>query len=283
MLGADLSFPVILGPDGREKQDGVLDRQDVLEDALQRLSSPARARGGRGVLVALTGMGGAGKSVLAAQIAARSDELGFRAEDVLWLRADSRPGDSLLAEALEALGESRGGTGPLSMRRLRERLSDRHCLIVLDNVTDYGQIEAVDAVGPGSAILVTTHLRVLPPDTGVCEVPLLDPADPAGFTASMQLLALHAGEPPSAKAEDAARRIISRCGGLPLALAISAQTERAARHRRGLVGANDRAQSELGRGLVAEPPARQPAPRQAPPPGVEHCGDDPRGSGGLRV
>src|SRR5262249_9071956 len=96
---------------------------------------------------------------------------------------------------------------------LQDALAGTRCLIVLDNLDSLDQITALDVVGPGSALLVTTTDRAaLPHTTRICEVEGFGPGG------SEEVLRRYAGSAPPLP--EAATRIAAACGGLALGLAI---------------------------------------------------------------
>jgi len=190
--------------------------------ALKALLQPA-ASGGR--IVGLTGMGGAGKSTLAQWLAALPEVRSRYPDGVFWLdMTDVSPGSdkSWQEEILAALGyEQPVPTPAIGRSRLREVLQDSCCLIVLDNVSDAAQLDAFDAVGANSAILLTTRERDALRD-GVERIAVepFNLLDPDELADSRELLASYAHAAAEALPGDA-DEILKRCGGLPLALAIS--------------------------------------------------------------
>ena len=168
-----------------------------------------------GQLVGLVGMGGSGKSVLAA--AATRDP---RVRDAFpdgrfWLELGPHPPLPLLqARLAAALGDSTPITDvPQGRARLSSLLAERRCLVVLDNVWDRTDLSAFAVAGPMGRLLVTTRdATALPGDTGI----LLEEFAPE---AALQLLggwtATPAGQLPAE-----ARAVARECGYLPLALAL---------------------------------------------------------------
>jgi hypothetical protein len=188
-------------------------RPDQLEQAIGALTGPSPD----GQLVGLAGMGGAGKSVLAAA-AARDPKVAEAFPDGrFWLELGPDPPLlQLQASLAAALGDSTPATDvPRGRARLSRLLGERRCLLVLDNVWDQVHLAAFDVVGPAGRMLATTRdAATLPSATGI-------PLGELNPDAAMRLLAGWAATQPGdlpAEAAQAARE----CGYLPLALAVCA-------------------------------------------------------------
>jgi hypothetical protein len=118
------------------------------------------------LITMIAGLGGSGKSVLAAAFA-RTCEVRRRFPDgVFWVRVgfDFRPlrAQSYLAGA--------AGAGPQAftdisqgVKMLRAAFAQKACLLVLDGVWDDQQFEAFDVLGPRGCILLTTRNQSLRP------------------------------------------------------------------------------------------------------------------------
>jgi tetratricopeptide (TPR) repeat protein len=128
---------------------------------LARLEAAMTARGADVadvVVQAVAGLGGIGKSTLAARYAAthRQDF-----DVIWWITADSPAGiDSGLAALATALQPALSGLLPLDA--LRERAlawlaSHRRWLVVLDNVTDPAHVKAVLAQAPSGRFVITSR------------------------------------------------------------------------------------------------------------------------------
>src|SRR5262249_19280 len=131
----------------------------ALKDALLAGADNPVAITGAG-RVGLHGMGGIGKSVLAAALA--GDDTGRAAfpagvfwvtvgqgRDLMGQQRDLLRALSGNAEILDSVEQYRG--------RLRELLAERACLLVLDDVWQVGAARAFDALGPRGRLLLTTR------------------------------------------------------------------------------------------------------------------------------
>jgi DNA-binding XRE family transcriptional regulator len=171
----------------------------------------------------VAGMGGVGKTTLAVHAAHRA--------------ADRFPGGQLYldlrgtggnpVDAGEALGRllDRLGVPAAHLPRelgaraelLRDRLSDRRYLLVLDDAANEAQVRPLLPGTASSAVLITSRNR-LPGLAGARLVELDSLAEAEALT----LLANVAGAPRIAAEEAAARSVARLCGRLPLAVRIVA-------------------------------------------------------------
>ena len=203
--GEAASLPVRLAP----RPLFLVGREGLLADLDARLADRPGRPGPR--LVALCGLGGAGKTSVAVEYAHRHlAEVGvcwqFPAEDPALLAAEF----AVLAAQL----------GARELVDLRDPVASVHAvlarakagwLLVFDNAPDQASVERfVPPAGPGR-VLVTTQNQHWPPGQAL-DVPVLDPEVAADF------LANRTGDPDRA----AARELAAGLGGLPLALEQSA-------------------------------------------------------------
>ncbi|MFG3582979.1 ATP-binding protein [Streptomyces sp. NPDC047990] len=173
-------------------------------------------------VVALAGPPGVGKSSLALRVAhgLRSrypDGQLFAA--LRGASADPVAPEAVLSRFLAALGvaedERRGAVESLAAR-WRTELADRRVLLVLDDARDAAQVAPL-LPGGADCLAVVTSRRVLAALPGAVThvVGGLDPAD------GLALLVEAVGADRVAAEPDAAARIVTACGGLPLALRIA--------------------------------------------------------------
>ena len=166
-------------------------------------------------MVGLVGMGGSGKSVLAAAAARDPRVRDAFPDGRFWLELGPHPPLPLLqARLAAALGDSTPITDvPQGRARLSSLLAERRCLLVLDNVWDRTDLSAFAVAGPMGRLLVTTRdAATLPGDTGI----LLKEFAPE---AALQLLGGWTATP-TGQLPAEARTVARECGHLPLALAL---------------------------------------------------------------
>jgi tetratricopeptide (TPR) repeat protein len=196
----------------RAKGEQMVGRHDALEKVRQQLCNGKRTSIGQ--TAAFQGLGGLGKTQLAVEYAhAYRDEY---PNGVIWINADQD-----ITPQLTKLAEEASWVSPLSeqpfkiqtaLRRLREASG---CLIVFDNLE---QLTDIEEYLPKSQfnphILVTS--RVEQPGFNPVELNILTPG------LGLQLLVQEAGREPDSEEEiQAAKAIVERLDGLPLALELA--------------------------------------------------------------
>jgi tetratricopeptide (TPR) repeat protein len=197
-------------------------------DAMTRLLTQTSSDARTGVISAIYGTAGIGKTALAVQWAHSVHEQFPDGQLYVNLRGFDptgmplAPGDAL-ALLLEGLGVppdrvpvSADGRAAL----YRSLLNGRRILVVLDNVAETAQVEPLLPGGAPCAALVTSRNRLdgLTVRYGARRVQL----GLLAATESQELMARHVGADRLASEPDACSELIRRCGHLPLALAIVA-------------------------------------------------------------
>jgi WD40 repeat protein len=168
-------------------------------------------------VVGVVGMGGSGKSVLAAT-AARDEKVRAAFPDgQYWLELGPFPQLlQLQASLIAALGDSTPVTNLGQGRaRLSRLLGERRCLLVLDNVWTARDLSAFAVAGPSGRLLVTTRDSAALP--GGSTIPLSELSPGAALELLARWTATPAGELPAE-----AEQVAAECGYLPLALAMLA-------------------------------------------------------------
>ena len=169
---------------------------------------------------ALQGMGGVGKSVLAAAFAHACATRRACGDGIVWLRAGQQPALPLLGAALaRALGEEKTAaaieaTGQLT--GLQSAIAGKNCLVVLDDVWSAAHVAPFrNALGTRGRLLVTSRDAALMTTLEAREhrVDVLSDADALTMIAEWSAQDARSLPP---DAHDAMRK----CGGLPLALAM---------------------------------------------------------------
>src|SRR5262245_26498442 len=163
------------------------------------------------------GMGGVGKSVLAAAFARSTETRRAFVDGIVWLEIVEGRGQEALAEAIaSAVSRQRATYDSWSSAReqLAALLEDKACLIVIDNVQRAEQLALVTrALGPRCRVLATTReADVSPPGARIRRL------EPLSVEEGLQHLADWVGHT-LAELPEGARRVAERCAGLPLATA----------------------------------------------------------------
>jgi WD40 repeat protein len=168
---------------------------------------------------ALQGMGGIGKSVLAAAFARSAHARQAFTDGIVWVTVglDAVPLDCARRVGLALSGAS-GEYASLELAsvKLPGLLADKVCLLVLDDVWDVAQAALLrNALGPRCRLLLTTRNGVLVTALGAQEHRLDVLSENAALTLLADWSGCRAGELPAE-----ARDVAEECGYLPLALAL---------------------------------------------------------------
>ena len=192
-------------------------RPEVTGDVKARLLSDDPAAPGVLVVSAIHGLGGIGKSVLAAALAHDPGVQQRFPDGVLWVTLDQQPDLlSLLSTWVQALGDYdfRPTTSDAASTHLRTLLHEKATLLVIDDAWDPAHVLPFRVGGPRCQVLVTTrhvdvaddlsaylyHLKVMTPDQ------------------SLALLSARLGRPLPKDERASAQRLAKAVGHLPLAL-----------------------------------------------------------------
>jgi len=132
--------------------------------------------------VALIGMGGVGKSVLARAICDDEGIIAAFPDGILWTTLGKTPNLSgKLKEWVHALGGVSTVDATLDELKntLSELLANRSCLLVIDDVWKYRHVEAFDISSTGSCLLVTSRDRAVAErlDPQIIDIPLMTPSE----------------------------------------------------------------------------------------------------------
>jgi WD40 repeat protein len=172
---------------------------------------------GEGTLV-LHGMGGIGKSVLAAALAWDMEVKTSFPDGIFWLTVGQKPN---LLEILRKLAQALGAGSPSFtdthggknvVRGLCER---QRLLLVMDDIWSTHVAEVLDVTGPVSRSLITTRNAEIASFFGATshQIDLMEDADALTFLS-------HCSGRPAADLPHEAKSLIKGCGGLPLAIAM---------------------------------------------------------------
>ncbi|GAA0643822.1 hypothetical protein GCM10009548_05670 [Streptomyces malaysiensis subsp. malaysiensis] len=197
------------------------------QDELRRLTTMARPvaeqTGPR--IVVVEGMGGSGKTALAMHVAHRLagdypdgqlylDLRGFASAEEP-LSPERGLGD--LLRALGAADECVADDDDCRLTRWRMTSAKRRILLILDDAWDVAQVRPLLPTAAGSLVLITSRVR-LPELEGAEELSLAVLGEEDGVELMRRLL----GHDRVAAEPKATARLVSLCGGLPLALRICA-------------------------------------------------------------
>ncbi len=167
--------------------------------------------------VGVQGMGGIGKSVLAAALARNTRVRFLFPGGVYWVPLGQEPRlVELQRDLARALGDAGDFESPFTgQKRLRELLKEKQTLLVLDDLWHKEHAEAFDVLGPMCRMLITTRDAQLVTTFGGMpyQVQLLSDDE------ARRLLARWAGVEPD-QLPAAAAEVVEQCGRLPLALSI---------------------------------------------------------------
>ncbi|MFN7349413.1 MAG: NB-ARC domain-containing protein, partial [Dolichospermum sp.] len=168
--------------------------------------------------VGLQGMGGIGKSVLAAILAHDEDIRSVFPDGILWVTLGQKPALTLRQSDLaKMLGDSSQIFHDVQQGKvyLCELLENKTCLLIIDDVWETKDAEAFTVLGQHCKMLITTRDSKILEELGAvnCQLDLLT------VTESLALLALWAKQPPETLPTEA-YQIVEECGRLPLALAM---------------------------------------------------------------
>jgi WD40 repeat protein len=178
----------------------------------------------------LHGQGGIGKTVLASAVVRGDSVREAFTDGIFWLTLGQQPDLLALQKALlRVLSDTHLEIQSVNLGRLEliEKMRERCCLLVLDDVWQLDHAHALNVIGEHGRLLITTRDREVLYALGasVHTLDLLAPAD------ALTLLANWSGQTATELPPEAAE-LAKECGYLPLALAlIGAQARSGARWR----------------------------------------------------
>jgi WD40 repeat protein len=194
--------------------DRYVARPDLLEEIVRSLRGQER-------LVAVAGIGGVGKSTLAASACADRRVRGRFPDGITWLEAGPRRDPVvLLATLARRFGLSDSESGFSTMEQGRDKnatlLRDKRVLIAVDNVWERGPLDAIVGLSPGCTVLFTTRMAELATTFDVTPIVV----DELTREQALKLLGNWTGQAPSDLPPEA-DALCDRMGNLALGLAMA--------------------------------------------------------------
>ncbi|MCA2618350.1 MAG: trypsin-like peptidase domain-containing protein, partial [Microcystis sp. M038S1] len=195
-----------------------VERPEVSIDLKKLLLSEAKDNTGTLVISAIYGLGGIGKSTLAAALAQDQAVQAYFPDGIFWATLGQQPDIlSFLYGWIQALGDY--DFKPMSVDaaslQLRTLLADKKALLVVDDLWNVGDIEPFQIAGNNCKLLVTTR-----------EVPVKGATpynlDVMTESQSLALLRGYLGSELTAKEQEQAKNLAKTVGYLPLALELGA-------------------------------------------------------------
>jgi tetratricopeptide (TPR) repeat protein len=222
------TIPAVAFPPDAARLHGVPDlpphylpREKVLTGLKQKLLSGGAsvAITGQGQAFGVQGMGGIGKTVLAAALAHDSEVRQAFPDGIYWLTIGQKPNLlDLQNQLLRQLTDSKEtfATGQEAKDALREALEGRTALVVVDDAWTIDHADAFSVIAPPARLLITTRDNEVLVGIGADEqsVDVLSPSD------ALKMLAGWAGEKHPDKLPPEAAEVAKECCYLPLALAM---------------------------------------------------------------
>nr|XP_027060965.1 putative disease resistance protein RGA3 [Coffea arabica] len=180
-------------------------------------------------VISIVGMGGQGKTTLA-QLVLKNESVTKHFDKKIWVCvSDDFKVERLLNEMLQSLGEKNAETTNKEalVRKLQENLKGKSCLLVLDDIWNDDREKwdrmriCLLAIGgaPGSKILATTRsdeVASAMQTSGVHHLDIL--SDDHSWMLFEKLAFADGGARRTQDLVDIGRRILKKCGGVPLAI-----------------------------------------------------------------
>ena len=191
-----------------------VDRPEEFDQLLAYLRD-SKDGGPIAITAALRGAGGYGKTTLAKALCHNEDVQDAFEDGILWVTLGENPGDlgGRVADLVETLSGERPGFSDVNTAavRLRELLTDRDVLLVIDDVWDSTHLTPfMQGTGRGARLITTRNIDTLPPNTKRVDVDAMQ---------RDEAVALLAADVPDID-KLGLRRLAERLGEWPLLLGI---------------------------------------------------------------
>lgn len=167
-------------------------------------------------LYAIRGMGGIGKSALAAELAFQLDDPNRFPGGILWANLAEETPSLIAARWLENYGEVVSDNETARLAKLATILGSIPTLVVLDNAQDTASVRKLLINTPGVGVLITTRKQSVIP-LGIHSIAL----DQLSLEDSIKLLASYAGSERVHQELKESETVSALCGYLPLALTLA--------------------------------------------------------------
>jgi hypothetical protein len=172
---------------------------------------------GKSERIGVHGMGGIGKSVLAAAVARDEEVRKAFPDGIVWVALGQEP--QLMfrqQDVLERAGGEKREFNDAEQGKgvLEDFFREKSCLLIVDDIWDSQHAKLFNVVGPNGKLLITTRDKDVLLAIGAQEHRL----DVLDEERALEMLSLWSGEK---KLPQEAIEVAKHCGGLPLALAVS--------------------------------------------------------------
>ncbi len=198
--------------------DYFVERPEIYQELKQRLLDEETARAGTLVVSAIYGLGGIGKSTLAAALAHDPDVQTYFPDGIFWATLGQQPDlASFLSTWIQALGDYdfKVINSEAASLQLRTLLADKQALLVVDDVWNPEDVQPFRVVGSGCRVLVTTREA---PVQGAIRFDL----DVMTLEQSLELLTSCLSNGLTNREQELAQTLAKTVGYLPLALELAA-------------------------------------------------------------
>jgi DNA-binding SARP family transcriptional activator len=212
--------PEVSVPHQLPRVDDLVGREPLAAEVEWLLDRPP---GGAAPVVVISGPGGIGKTALA--LRAAHESAGRYPDGQLFAELRGTSGDlagisEVLAQFLRALGSPQVPESEAErLSEYRTLLSTRRVLVVLDDAASGREVRELVPANPGCAVVITARQR-LPGISGAHHVAPLEPLEAEDATQLFERVVAEAGISLAGE-QDAVAKVVTLCGGLPLALRIA--------------------------------------------------------------